>query len=821
MSQALGPSHDAARFRAHNHVAVALVIMAVLALGARLLLVQVLRGDRYEKYAAIERVTKVRAQAPRGIMQSSDGTVLARNIESHRLEVLTNRVTPARIPQIINTLRALLDLTDSEVAHVSQELSKEVDPRKRRPLVVRRDLVSTHCPYDSSPLHLVDPHSYGFCSACGRYLEPVPERKTCPFDQRRLVPVDGGKAWHCNSCDRDFSNAKVCPYDGHEVAHGQHILQCPLCQRTFNDEVAVLRANLHHLPEGRVMAEVQREYPLRFLASHVLGYMGYVLEQERTGQVLPWGPPRFGLNDRVGRTGLERSLDNILRGVDGEQVLVRKGGSEEQAKDLDDLVAALKPQPAIAGPTLILTLDSELQRAAKTAMKDVYSGAVAVVDVHTGAIRALYSKPSFDPNTMSGKRTPGSKSTPDGAAYAPLINKALHAFPPASTYKIVTAVAGLEEGDVRIDTAMTCPGHYDYGGRRFHCHERRGHGEVDIHTALKVSCDVYFYRLGEALGIDRMEVWARHLGFGEHTGIELPESVGRIPTRVWYRDHVPGGYYPGFALSTAVGQKDVLTTPLQLARIYAGIATGGVLPNLTLIERFEDESGRSLVPDRAPPRRYELKPSTWRMLRQALRAVVNEDRGTAASSKPKTTLLAGKTGTAQAPQRVRKAIAEKLREEPGALARLTAWLQNDHAWFVGYAPADQPEVAIVVFLEHGGSGGHHAAPIARQILDVWGNRRGTMQESAGSSGKKRRPARSGLDQEDNPEDPASQRTAAPATGVGPDAPASQPADTANPDPDSPSKEGAPHDPEHNPSADPDSDPDHAPPAADRPAEETP
>lgn len=762
MAHALGPSHDARRHRAHNRVALVLVVAAVLALGARLLLVQVLRGDRYEKYAAIERVTKTRAQAPRGVIQTADGAVLARNVESHRLELLTNRIKPGRIPQLLSSLRKLLDLTDAELARLGEELSKETDPRKRRPVVVRRDLVSTHCPYDSSPLQLVDPRPYGFCSTCGRYLEPVPERKTCPFDQRRLVPVDGGKAWHCNSCDRDFSAGAVCPFDGHPVGHGQHILQCPLCKRSFNDEVAVLRANLHHLPEARVVADIQREYPLRYLASHLLGYMGYVQESERQGQVLPWGPPRYALNDRVGRSGLERSLDSVLRGVDGEQILVRRSGNEEQAKDLDELLAAIKPQPPVPGPTLVLTIDSRLQRAAKQAMKDVASGAVAVLDVHSGKLLALYSKPSFDPNTMSGKRAPGARTGGEAVGYSPLINKATSAFAPASTYKIVAAIAGLEEGDVRLDTTMNCPGHYEYGGRRFHCHERRGHGDVDVHTALKVSCDVYFYRLGQVLGLDRMETWARLLGFGEHTGIELPESIGRIPNRVWYRDHVPGGYYPGFALSTAVGQKDVLSTPLQLLRIYAGLATGGVLPNLTLIERFEDAEGRSIVPERAPPRRYTLKPSTWRMLRAALRAVVNEDRGTAAGSKPRTTLLAGKTGTAQAPQRVRKSVAEVLADEPATLARLTEWLKQDHAWFAGYAPADQPEVAIVVFLEHGGSGGHDAAPIARQVLDAWGNLRGLSQPAAAPPSRPKRSPTTAQDRgADSAEPPAAPEAAAP------------------------------------------------------------
>ena len=716
MALPLGNSHDPTRFRSHVRVALAVVALAVIALSARLALVQLVRGDRYQKYAVIERISRVRAQAPRGLIKASDGTVLARNIESHSLEVMTNRVKPERIQTLTQTLRELVDMTDGEYADLVAELTRPVDPRKRRPLTVRRDLVSTHCPYDSSPLELIAQQAHGFCTACGRHFEAVPTKHNCPFDQRRLQSI--GEGWHCGACERDFHRGATCPYDGTTVRRDQHILQCPLCRRTFNDEVAVLRANQHRLQETRVIAEIQREYPFRYLASHVLGHMGFVSARDME-PLLPFGPARHGLNDRMGRAGLEMALDRPLRGLDGEQVLVKRSGAEEAAKDLEELVAAIKPRPVTAGANVQLTLNMDLQRAAKQAMKDVYSGAAVVIDPNTGHILAMYAKPSFDPNALSGKRAPQSRPLAEIAAYAPLLNKALHPFPPASTYKIVPAIAALEEGVVHTKTEFTCGGHYDFGGRRFHCHNRRGHGEVDIHDALRGSCDVYFYKVGEALGIDRLELWSRKLGFGEPTGVELRESIGRVPSREWYRKHVPGGYFPGFALSTAVGQKDVLSSPLQLARVYAALANGGELPTLSVVAGLEDSRGQLVAPNRLPTRKLEVRPATLRIIREALRAVVNEQGGTAYTARPNTVSMAGKTGTAQAAQRVRKELAERLKDDPAQLARLSAWLQNDHAWFAGWAPWHDPAIVVVVLIEHGGSGGHNAAPIAKQIVDAW------------------------------------------------------------------------------------------------------
>jgi penicillin-binding protein 2 len=710
MQLTLGPDHDPQRYRARNRLALAVLFVAVLLLGVRLLLVQVVRGEKYQKFAAIERVTKVRSVAPRGLIKGADGTVLARNIESHSLSILTHRLKPDRVLPSAHTLRDLLDLTDAEYDQMVAELQRPQDPRKQRPVVVRRDLVSSHCPFDSSVLELVPDVRYGSCSTCGRVFEPVPARKACPFDQRRLVAHHDG--WRCNTCNREFSDGRTCPYDQHLLHEGRHNLRCPLCQRTFNDEVAVLKAHMHQMPEARVEAEIRREYPFRYLASHLLGYLGFVTPAEMT-PLLWLGPPRYHPTDRVGRAGLEAAFDRVLRGVDGEQVLVRRSSREEPAADLAELTAQMAPRPVVPGATLRLTLDLELQRAAKQALKDVYAGAVVVLDAHTGDVLALYSKPSFDPNTLGGKLADDAVQ-----AYAPQLNRALHAFAPASTFKVVAAIAALELGLIKPSTTHHCPGYYDFGGHRFRCHSKRGHGEVDVRKALRASCDVFFYRVGEELGIDRIAEWAARLGFGEPTGVEVREALGRLPTMAWYRSHVRGGYYPGYALSTAVGQKDVLSTPLQLARVYTGLATGTV-PEVRLVAGTEDAQGKLTVRESRLGRTVEVQPQTLALVRSALRAVVNEEGGTAYEAQPTRTTMAGKTGTAQAAQRPTKAAQALLADDPGALSRLSAWLQNDHAWFAGWAPADKPEITVAVLVEHGGSGGHNAAPIARQIADAW------------------------------------------------------------------------------------------------------
>lgn len=715
----VGPSHDAERFRTRNQLAVAVILAGMLLLTARMLLVQVVRGDRYERYAAIERVRKARAPASRGLIRGRDGAVLARNTESHRLEILPARVEDdARAEALVGTIDELLDLTTTERAGLLAELRRAREAGRHTPLVVRRGLVSTTCPSDSTPMDLIGKAAYRFCPTCGRTYEPVPADRACPADRRKLVATGNGEGLKCPLGHREFHDGGRCPYDDTALRERTHSLRCPTTGQTFNDEVAILRANLFRLPEARIQTEIQREYPYRFLASHVLGYVGRVNRRDLRA-FSPDGPPRYGLNDHVGRAGLERSIDALLRGVDGEQLIVRRAGRDEDGSDIAELLAALDPRPTVPGLTAQITLDLQLQRVAKVALAHVHSGAVVALDARDGAVLAMYSKPGYDPNVWSGRLTREAKARIDASPFAPMLNKAVTPFPPASVYKVVATAAALEEGLITPATEIHCPGHYEFGGRRFHCHKRSGHGPLDLVGAVAHSCDIYFYKLGEALGIDRLRTWALRMGFGQTTGIELRERFGRIPSRRWYEEGT--GYLPGFALSTAVGQKDVTATPLQVARVYAGIGRGGVLPTVHIVDHYF-AGGRKIRPMARPAEiDMGLQPSTVAVLQRALREVVSGEGGTARKSRPDNVTMAGKTGTAEAAQGA----------PDDAPPEIKRWLLDNHAWFVGYAPEEDPEIVVAVFVEHGGSGGHIAAPVAKRVIDHWFRRSDRDQPGGG------------------------------------------------------------------------------------------
>jgi len=531
----------------------------------------------------------------------------------------------------------------------------------------------------------------------------------CPLDRKKLVPSGNGKGLHCEVCAREFTSSPTCPYDGTTTTEHLHTLHCHVCGRGYNDEVAVLRSNLHRLPGARIETHLRREYPYRYLASHLIGYMSLVTKEDLDAH--PLDAARFAPDDLIGRAGLERALDGLLRGADGEQILMRStNGREQDASDVQSIMDAYKPRRAVPGRSVRLTIDVRLQRVVKDAMSRVRSGAAVVIDPNTGDVLAIYSKPSLDPNIWSGRLSREAKERIDTNPYAPLLNKAARAFAPGSVYKIVAAIAGLEEGIITPDRTLYCPGHYEFGGRRFRCHLQRGHGEMNMEDALEKSCDVYFYRLGEMLGMETLEAYARRLGFGEPSGVEISESQGRVPSKDWYRERA-AGWHPGFVLSTAVGQKDVLITPLQLARVYATVANGGTLPNLHVVQGIEGEEGGGLLPlaEKRPARRIDVKQRTLSVVRRGLWRVVNAAGGTAHQNALETVEMAGKTGTAEARQSAK----------PGTSPDIARWLQEDHAWFVGFAPFERPRLLIVVLVEHGGHGGNVSAPVVKRIADTY------------------------------------------------------------------------------------------------------
>lgn len=492
-----------------------------------------------------------------------------------------------------------------------------------------------------------------------------------------------------------------CPYDLSVMTFDDRSgkMVCPVCGRSFIDERAVVQAHLHELPGFSVRIRRVRHYPMRQTTAHVVGLVNEVNKVE-----IEKSNGRFQPGDIIGRSGIERAMDEVLRGIPGEDVyLLGAGNRRLSAQEVPEIQNDLISLPPTRGKDVVLTIDMPLQIAATEALKSVRSGAVVVMDVDTGEILAMASAPTFDPGAFY------SQDKQVDPVYSPYMNKAVTAYACGSTFKIITALAALMEGVVSEETEVFCPGFYEYKGRKFRCFKRYGHGKVKLIRAIAESCDTFFYQLGDFLGQDVIAHWARDVfGLGEKTGIELAEDAGLIPTERWYRRH-RNGYQPGFALNTAVGQGDVRVTPLAMARAYAAIVNGGRLLRPRLVAAIQDQGGGAMVPTKTTVLRIIDIPEDYlEAVTKGMWGAVNWPSGTAYGARIDALPYAGKTGTAQA-RETRSGVSESV----------AAWLLQDHAWFVGYAPAQKPRVVIVVFIEHGGFGGAAAAPIAKSVLETY------------------------------------------------------------------------------------------------------
>ncbi|MFW5966392.1 MAG: penicillin-binding protein 2 [Persicimonas sp.] len=470
-------------------------------------------------------------------------------------------------------------------------------------------------------------------------------------------------------------------------------------------QVAALETHRPRLPGVEVRASAHRHYPLDEVGAHTIGFLSEATPKE-VDRLSKYG---YNRGDYLGRMGLERSFEKVLSGSPGvDREVIDAHGMPEDEAQTRFLIGDYQRVDPVPGRDLVTTLDAALMEAIDDAMAEYPSGAVAAVDPRDGSVRALYSKPSINPNTWTGRLSSLEKMRTDNDPFQPMLDKTLNAYFPGSIYKIVASAAALEEGAKSPSSEATCRGAYQFGGRRFRCWKRGGHGKVDLVEALKHSCDVYFYQVAEKLGIDTLAEYAYEFGFGEPTGLPLAsESSGRVPTREWHDEHSPDGYQYGFALNTVLGQGDTLTTPMQAAVAYAAVANGGKLYYPRLADSIENADGETIF--EFPPklrRRASLESETLEMIQQGLYAASNEEEGTSYKSRPDGIEMAGKTGTAQVHTMGAERVANRDKE----------FKLRDHAWFATYAPADDPEIVLVVFLEHAGSGGGRAAPVAKEIL---------------------------------------------------------------------------------------------------------
>jgi len=465
------------------------------------------------------------------------------------------------------------------------------------------------------------------------------------------------------------------------------------------DWPAVVAVETHQLelPGVSLRARPRRNYSDGPMAAHVLGYLGE-MNQKQLKLLKDQG---YVLGDEIGQYGLERRWEELLRG--------QSGGQQVEVDALGRRVRVLHEVTDVPGYTVHLTLDRQLQETAYEALKGK-EGTIVALDVHSGAILALASTPAFDPNTFARGIKADEWSGLIKDQLRPLSNRATQGqYPPGSTFKIVMSIAGLEEGVIQPESFIQDPGFYSFGNRSFRDWKKGGHGAVNLHKAIVESCDTYFYQLGPKLGIDRIAKWANAFGLGEKTGIALDdERSGTIPSTEWKRKRYRQPWFPGETVSVAIGQGYVTVTPLQLANMMAAVANGGKLYRPYVVNKVESVDGAT-VREYGPEliRTIELKPDTLKRVRAALADVVSAPHGTGAAARSEVVSIAGKTGTAQ------------VVEMKGGYVKTEqlAYFNRDHAWFVSYAPVENPEVAIAVLVEHGGHGGDAAAPMAKKVFE--------------------------------------------------------------------------------------------------------
>jgi penicillin-binding protein 2 len=458
-------------------------------------------------------------------------------------------------------------------------------------------------------------------------------------------------------------------------------------------EVALVEAHQEDLPGAIIEPEHRRHYPYGGLASHQLGYIGKVSQAQRRQE-------QADLGLLTGQSGLEKIYDKLLRGTAGRRMIqVNAAGRKVKDLGIED------PRP---GTDLYLTIDLDAQKAAEDGLGE-RAGAVVAMDPNSGEILALASHPNFDPNLFPRGISPKDWVRLMNDPTHPLYNRAIQSvYPPGSTFKVVVALAGLESGVIDPDEKISCRGSLKSGRRSFRCWKKEGHGPTSLHRAVVESCDVYFYTMGERIGWDRIAEYAKKLGLGSVTGIPLSdEKPGLIPTTEWKKKRTGEAWYGGDTFINSIGQGFVLVSPIQACQLMSVVANGGYFYRPTLLKQSRNrETGALKTFTSGRKDKIALDAGALEKVRQALAGVVAEPGGTGHAARTPLATVAGKTGTAQV-------IAQKV-----AGRKLSAQT-GDHAWFVAYAPVENPKIAVAVIVEHGGHGGSAAAPIAKRVVEEY------------------------------------------------------------------------------------------------------
>lgn len=533
----------------------------------------------------------------------------------------------------------------------------------------------------------------------------IPAPRGIIFDRNGLPLVENSPYFSASIVPNEFDKDRVVPLSKILNLPAEEIfdklskndlgtfIPVKLKQRLSFNEIAYIEARRSDFPGLIIETEVGREYIYGDVGSHLIGYLGKLTTSQLKDPAFRDIPPDMF----VGQWGVEKLFDSSLRGVPGNRII--------EVNALGREIRLIQEKPPVTGQDIALSIDIHMQEAVEKAFGE-RAGASVALSPDNGEILAIVSKPSFDPNLFTDGISQSEWTNLINNKKNPMLNRAIQSqYPPGSTFKIVTALAGLEEGVITTDTKVECRGVINYGNWHFGCWQKNGHGVVSLHRAIAESCDVFFYETGRRLGIDRIYDYAIKLGLGKKTGIEIgKERAGLIPNSKWKLETKKTAWYPGETLHAAIGQGYVTATPLQMAVMTATAVNGGILYKPILLKD-------------APPvvqARLQLSHKNLEIIKNGLLGVVEDPGGTGWAARSGMVDIGGKTGTSQVVS-IRKSsiyLPEHFR---------------DHAWFVAFAPFEKPEIALSVLVEHGGHGGGAAAPIAKQAIEAYMNSKKNMQ----------------------------------------------------------------------------------------------
>jgi len=469
-----------------------------------------------------------------------------------------------------------------------------------------------------------------------------------------------------------------------------------LASNLSRDQVEIIEENRMRLQGVEIEMKPVREYTSKELAAHLLGYISEISEKELDSEAFE----EYNPGDYVGKNGIERAMEKELHGGDG--------GRQLEVDARGRILRIISEKGPTVGNSVVLTIDAALQKQAEKAFGD-QPGAAVAMDVTTGEILAFASNPGFDPALFCGTLPADVWQGYLEDKRHPLENKALSGqYPPGSTFKVITALAGLQGGTINEAAAINCSGSYTMGGSKFNCWNKKGHGTTNLHKSLRESCDVFYYQLGEKLGVDKIAAAARAFKLGAPLGVELlNEKSGLIPTSEWKQKRFGKRWYHGETLPVSIGQGAVLMTPIQLASMTATIANEGTIYRPHLVKRIVDPDGKTVrETNNEIIGTASFPKESFRLVKLGMLAVVNEPGGTGAKARQYDVKVAGKTGSSQ---------VVKMRNGKNS----SKYEFRDHAIFVAFAPFEKPEIAVSVVVEHGEHGGSAAAPIAGKILRAY------------------------------------------------------------------------------------------------------